>query len=582
MKANTINKSSLFLVSGGAKGITAQCVLELAQRHQCGFILVGRSEYSDEPEPSWAAGAEDKRDLNRQAMEYLASLGEEATPKRVKGMSKAVLSRREIGNTLRAIEDAGGRAVYLSADVTDLSSLEPGLQNALQKWAEDAKITGLIHGAGVLADKPIQKKTAKDFNLVYSVKVNGLQNLLSCTEPENLEHLVLFSSVAAFYGNVGQADYAMANEVLNKFAHQFQRDYPACHVLALNWGAWDGGMVTPALKRLLTRRGIDLIPPDVGPQILAGQLAAKSAEDAQNVQLIVGPPLAIPANAPGEELRTHRVRRRLTLQANPFLHDHVIGGQAVLPSTAAVAWVGNTCEQLYPGYKFFRTENYKALKGILFNETLANEYLLELTETAKNAEEISLDALIQSQTEDGKSRYHYSVEITLRQTLPEPPLLDNFTLEESTPIPGERLYEKRVLFHGPAFQGIQKVLNLDERGLTTLCEVPEVSQEVQGQFPVQTFNLFASDAALQGMLIWANDRYGYGGLPLKMEKGVQYQPIPVGEQVYSTMRVVSSSKSKLVSNVIIHNAQGRVYSQLNGIEITLSERLNQLFAQNSL
>ena len=69
-------------------------------------------------------------------------------------------------------------------------------------------------------------------------------------------------------------------------------------------------------------------------------------------------------------LITQRVQRTLSLAANPFLKDHVIGGQAVLPTVCALAWMGNTAEQLYPGYTFFKAENYRVLKGIVFDDTM--------------------------------------------------------------------------------------------------------------------------------------------------------------------------------------------------------------------
>jgi hypothetical protein len=38
---------------------------------------------------------------------------------------------------------------------------------------------------------------------------------------------VLFSSIVGFFGNVGQSDYAIANEILNKSAHLIKRKYPS-------------------------------------------------------------------------------------------------------------------------------------------------------------------------------------------------------------------------------------------------------------------------------------------------------------------------------------------------------------------
>ena len=62
--------------------------------------------------------------------------------------------------------------------------------------------------------------------------------------------MVMFSSSTGRFGRIGQVDYAVANEVLNKIADQQAESRPDCRVLSLNWGPWDGGMVTPALKKI--------------------------------------------------------------------------------------------------------------------------------------------------------------------------------------------------------------------------------------------------------------------------------------------------------------------------------------------
>jgi NAD(P)-dependent dehydrogenase (short-subunit alcohol dehydrogenase family) len=574
---------SLFLVSGGAKGITAQCVIEVAQRYQSAFILMGRSPAPAGPEPDWSTGAADEKTLKQRAMEHLKATGERPTPKRVRRMVKGVRSQREIVETLRAIEDAGGRAVYASADVTDAAAVREGVEATRQQLAANnggtpPQITGIIHGAGVIADKPIEQKTEADFDLVTSVKVDGLKNLLDCAPPGGLEHLLLFSSIAGFYGNVGQADYALANEILNKTAHQIKRRHPDCRVLAFDWGPWDGGMVTPVLKRLLARRDIEVIPIETGRAIFADAVASDNGE----AQLVVGNALARPARTPDDALRTHRVRRRLTLDANPFLRDHVIGGRAVLPTVCAVAWVVNTAEQLYPGYTFVHAENYKALKGIVFDETLADEHVLELEETAKSSEEITFAALIRSQTADGKPRFHYRVEVTLRKERPAPPQQADIDVSTTHRIDGAALYGETILFHGPSFQGVDQVLNMSPDSLTIRCVLPEVSVETQGQFPVQTFNPYLTDVTLQSLLIWAHQTHGHGGLPLSIQKGEQYRPLPFAETLYATLTVQSSTRRHLVADVVVHDAAGQVYSQVMGAEITLSPRLNQLFAQNRL
>jgi NAD(P)-dependent dehydrogenase (short-subunit alcohol dehydrogenase family) len=564
------------LVSGGGRGITAQCVIRLAERYGGTYILLGRSSIEG-PEPAWAAGVEDETMLKQRAFAAATSRGERLAPAQAQREINAVLAKREIEYTLRAVEEAGGRAEYLSVDVTDGAALSAAVEEAAARL--DVSITGILHGAGVLADKRIEHKTEADFERVYAAKVTGLENLLSCVPAGQLEHLILFSSVAGFYGNVGQADYVLANEILNKTAHLVAHRLPGCRALAIDWGPWDGGMVTPELKRLFAERGIDVIPVEAGTTLLANELAADAP---RAPQIVVGAPLVAPAAEPDTELRTHHLRRTLTLDANPFLHDHVIGGQAVLPTVCAVAWMVNTCEQLYPGYTFFSADEYKALKGVVFNETLADEYTLELKEIVKSRDELVFEGLIRSQTPEGKPRYHYKARITLLRQLPEAPVFSAFDLSEAETIPGERLYAEQTLFHGPAFRGVERVLNIKPRGLTMRCLLPEVSLATQGQFPVRTFNPYLTDVQLQSLLIWAARFKESPGLPLRIQRGEQFHPVQFGEPVYATLTVQSSSDTSLIADVVVHDAQGLVYSRVTGAEITLSPRLNQLFQQNQL
>ena len=110
-------------------------------------------------------------------------------------------------------------------------------------------ISGVIHAAGVVADRRIGDKTHEQFDAVFETKVKGLRALLEATRPDPLRWILLFSSVAARLGNAGQSDYAMANEVLNKVAAFEAQQRPDCTVRSLCWGPWESGMVTPSLRR---------------------------------------------------------------------------------------------------------------------------------------------------------------------------------------------------------------------------------------------------------------------------------------------------------------------------------------------
>ena len=323
--------------------------------------------------------------------------------------------------SLQSLRQAGAEVEYVNADVTDsIKTVQNSLAEPIKHMG---KINGIIHGAGTLADRRIEKKTAQDYETVFSPKVNGLQNLLGVAPASQLDFLVLFSSVVAFFGNIGQADYAMANEVLNKAAYQIKRDNPSCHVVSINWGPWDSGMVTPELKRAFAERNIVVIPSDAGAELMVKEITTQCQTDDQPVQIVVGtlPPTPI-SNLSGE-LHHFEISRHLSLDANPFLLDHQIGLRSVLPATCAATWVVSACEQLYPGFTFHLIEDFKVLKGIVFDESLAKKHILDLKEIEKTpGKKITFSALIWSKKNNGNPLYHYSLNVTLLHDIPNAPI----------------------------------------------------------------------------------------------------------------------------------------------------------------
>ena len=87
---HSITPDSVFVVSGGAKGITAQCVVQLAQLHRCKFVLLGRSSI-DGVDTSWLPDDIDEVALKRLVMERLLAQGEKPTPAAVNKLAQKLL-----------------------------------------------------------------------------------------------------------------------------------------------------------------------------------------------------------------------------------------------------------------------------------------------------------------------------------------------------------------------------------------------------------------------------------------------------------------------------------------------------------
>lgn len=171
---------------------------------------------------------------------------------------------------LAALKACGGDAVYVQADVADPAQAETVVREAKACFS---RISGVIHSAGVHHDAFVLNKTQQEMASVLAAKVMGTLNLDRATQNEGLDLFVLFSSVAGAFGNLGQCDYAYANNFMDAFAEQRQAQVlsgtRSGQTLSINWPFWEeGGMrITQSDIELMEgRSGISPLPTKVGIQ----------------------------------------------------------------------------------------------------------------------------------------------------------------------------------------------------------------------------------------------------------------------------------------------------------------------------
>ena len=270
---NSVNSSGpalqageLVIVSGGARGVTAEAAIAAARAWKSRLVILGRSPLPPD-EPEWLQRLTNEMQIKQGLIERLPK---GTLPKAIESQYREILAGREVRSTLSRLADAGIPATYHAVDIRDLATVRPLL---LQLQQQFGPVRGIIHGAGVLADQRIEDKTRDQFDRVYQTKVAGLRNVLGAIQPDQLKVLCLFSSYTARYGRIGQCDYAIANEVLNKLGRQFSIQHPQAQVVSFNWGPWDGGMVTGGLKKLFAAEQVGLIPMADGAELLVQEFS---------------------------------------------------------------------------------------------------------------------------------------------------------------------------------------------------------------------------------------------------------------------------------------------------------------------
>ncbi|MFB2655854.1 SDR family NAD(P)-dependent oxidoreductase [Shewanella xiamenensis] len=600
----SLSSADKILVTGGAKGVTFECALSLAKRCKAHFILAGRSAHQGIP--AWAQGKK-SNELKAAAIAHMQSQGDKPTPKQVDALVWPVQSSLEISHALQAFEAVGASAEYLSLDVNNPAAIA----STIAPISALSPITGIIHGAGVLADKHIQDKTLSELERVYGTKVTGLNNLLSALDLSQLTLVALFSSAAGFYGNTGQSDYAMSNDILNKAALQLAQQLPQAKVMSFDWGPWDGGMVNPALKKMFIDRGVYVIPLKAGAELFASQLLSDTG-----AQLLVGTDMqgntanaveAASAKKPEADLTTAldpqpmaqkvpqsiRVMRSLDPKRMSFIEDHCINGHAVLPTVCAIDWMREAAKA-HLG-KAVSVSDYRLLKGIIFDEALLArnapiELELMLTPLA-DATQQSTEALAALISFEGRPQYQ-AVLVAQTDDMPDAQRFEvgelHSLMQEMAQQPAiasrESLYSDGTLFHGPRLQGISEVLAFDDQQLIAKVALPAVALDDCGEFAPKLEDKgtqpFAEDLLLQAMLVWARLKYQAASLPSAIGEFVSYSPLGFGEEAVLMLDVLKHSSRSLEANIALYHQDGRLSCEMKRAKVTVSKTLNQAFLAN--
>ncbi|GHH24563.1 SDR family oxidoreductase [Streptomyces rubradiris] len=140
---------------------------------------------------------------------------------------------------LRHLESLGARVVLLRADVTDEEQM---LRAVGELRAAAGPLNGVVHAAGLSSQGMIVTRTPAGAGQVLAAKTHGTIVLDRVCRADDLDFMLLCSSVTAVLGGPGQSDYAAANAFLDAWA-QYQRRESGLPVTAVGWDTWrDVGM----------------------------------------------------------------------------------------------------------------------------------------------------------------------------------------------------------------------------------------------------------------------------------------------------------------------------------------------------
>jgi malonyl CoA-acyl carrier protein transacylase len=547
-----LRDGDVVLASGGARGVTAATMVALASAARLRFVLLGRTPLDEEPVT--CRGISGDAELKRVLLARSREAGLALTPAELSRQVAGVSGGREIRATLEAIRAAGSEARYVAADVTDTEALRAALTVVRAEWGP---VTVLVHGAGVLADKLLVDKSLEQFDRVFDTKVEGLRALLAATEQDPLRAICLFSSVAARTGNVGQSDYAMANEVLNKVAlAEAERRRGACLVRSLGWGPWEGGMVTPQLRARFEAIGVPLIPLARGARMLLAELAVDSS---RTVEVVLGgdPQRQVSGGAPADNLRTLRMEVAVGPDSHGFLDDHAIDGTPVVPLALALEWLVRAARAAAPDRVIAGLRDLEVVRGIQLLELGGSPRRLVLEVGIRSQPSETLELAIVSP--DGQLHYRCRAVLATERPLPTGPRGP----AGLQPWAGRPIYDGSVLFHGPAFQVLERVRGVSEDGIEV-----EMRGVRRARWPDHGWHTdpAAVDGGLQAAVLWHEHTIGGPALPTRIAEVRLVAEGPARDRVLCSVTARKTGSLRGECDVTFFDEEGNCLTELLGLQ----------------
>ncbi len=581
------------LLTGGARGITAEIAVELAERFRPRLVLLGRAAQPGDEMPA-TAGIKNDAELKAALLAERRREGRSTALPEIEGDYRRVLAEREMRSTFQRLAAAGAPWEYVSADVCSSEDMARALAGIRSRHG---RLDAVLHGAGVIEDKLLADKKWQSFERVFETKALSAHVLARALTDflGTLRFVAFFTSVAGAFASRGQADYVGGNEVVNKLARVLSDEWAkrnsACRVVALNWGPWEKGMATDLVQKQFRARGIEPIAVPAGRRALVSEMSSAEADPivvlgqgpwshAPNLRDDLGAryPLLPAVRRRGEsgELSVERV---IDVTADHFLDDHRLDGRPVLAMTVAVEMMAEVASSGWPELVVSEVRNVAVLKGIVLTEEGGFRQTVRLHARVVDGPSASAATIqVELRSVGTPELIHYRATVELRSAEAAPRRHEPARVRRPFQGSVDDVY-RQYLFHGPRFAHIEQIDGFTDSGVLARIRPSDPAACLTSSSGDWLIDPVAVDSGLQALILWARTMHDVTPLPARFERYVRCGALRPhdGGPIRCEIVAGADAGARLVrADLTFFASDGTVLGVLEGLECTASRELNRL------
>ncbi|HZJ83257.1 MAG TPA: 3-oxoacyl-[acyl-carrier-protein] reductase [Clostridia bacterium] len=134
-------------------------------------------------------------------------------------------SSQAADDVVKTIEDNGGKAIALSADVSHAQAVDEMMGKIIEKWGT---LDILVNNAGVTRDGLLMRMKEEDWDKVMDINLKGVFNCTKAASRVMMRKrkgkIINISSVTGIAGNAGQSNYGAAKAGIIGFSKSIAKE----------------------------------------------------------------------------------------------------------------------------------------------------------------------------------------------------------------------------------------------------------------------------------------------------------------------------------------------------------------------